>query len=310
MSCYSPYTVGFLADGKTLSFNPNKYSKEYPPFKIPCNKCIACRLDYATQWAIRCVHEASLNEKNIFLTLTYDEKNYVKKLNYSHFQKFIKRLRKSLPDDQKISYFVTGEYGEKFKRPHWHVIIFNYEPSDKEFKYTSQLGDPNYSSDSLKEIWGKGNIEFGAVTLKSASYCARYAAKKLVHGNDCSEFQPISKKSNKSPIGQKFLKLYYKDIFNYGELIVEGKKRPIPRYYERWLKKEHPDKWLDYIENVKLINMTKAEQKETIEKEKYLEQAEKRLESGKLISETTHNEMKRTIFKQKLKQLTENIKDF
>lgn len=41
--------------------------------RIPCGKCIGCRLDYSKNWATRCVLEASQWEHNWFITLTYDE---------------------------------------------------------------------------------------------------------------------------------------------------------------------------------------------------------------------------------------------
>jgi len=42
---------------------------------IPCGRCIGCRLERSRQWAIRCVHEASLHEDNAFITLTYAPEN-------------------------------------------------------------------------------------------------------------------------------------------------------------------------------------------------------------------------------------------
>lgn len=100
MRCTSPSTVGFNADGKTLCWSPKRYSKEYAPFQIPCGKCIACRLENARQTAVRCVHEASMYEKNSFVTLTYSEENLKStKLQYKDFQKFVKALRTHIQDE-------------------------------------------------------------------------------------------------------------------------------------------------------------------------------------------------------------------
>ena len=123
MRCTSPRKVGFQADGKTISWSPKQYSKEYPSFQLPCGKCIQCRLEYARSWAVRCVHEAKMHEENSFVTLTYSDEHLKNpKLQYSDFQKFMKRLR-FVNNDRKIGVFVTGEYGEKNKRPHWHAIF-------------------------------------------------------------------------------------------------------------------------------------------------------------------------------------------
>jgi len=43
----------------------------------------------------------------------------------SHLTKYLKRLRASLNDP--ISYAACGEYGEKFGRPHWHLIVWSHK---------------------------------------------------------------------------------------------------------------------------------------------------------------------------------------
>lgn len=45
------------------------------PIKIPCGKCVGCRLDYSRTWADRCVLEGKSFEHNWFVTLTYDDVN-------------------------------------------------------------------------------------------------------------------------------------------------------------------------------------------------------------------------------------------
>ena len=64
--------------------------------KLPCGQCIGCRLERSRQWAIRCVHEASLYKDNCFLTLTYDDEHLPEdgSLNVRDVQLFLKKLRK------------------------------------------------------------------------------------------------------------------------------------------------------------------------------------------------------------------------
>lgn len=64
------------------------------------------------------MHEASLHERNCFLTLTYDNDHCPsdRSLDYSDFQRFMKRFRKSYPGST-IRFYMAGEYGEKFERP-------------------------------------------------------------------------------------------------------------------------------------------------------------------------------------------------
>lgn len=261
MRCSNPRTVGFQADGKTICWSPKQLSKEFASFQLPCGKCLECRLEYSRQWAIRCIHEAQMHPKNCFITLTYDEKHVTPKLDYSDFQKFMKKLRKLQNDP--IGVFVTGEYGDKTKRPHWHAIIFNWQPSDAKHKYTNDRGDRVFSSETLDRVWGKGITEFGSVTIHSAGYCARYAAKKLAHGYDHDhDFHPISKKSNKHAIGKTWLEKYWPDVFNYGEVILsDGTSCSIPRYYEKWFKENKPQEWARYVTTVKQKRISTAEAK-------------------------------------------------
>lgn len=298
MPCTSPRTVGFLEDGKTLCWSKNKYSKEFATFQLPCGKCLSCRLDYSRQWAIRCVHEAKMHENNCFVTFTYDEKSLPKdgKLDYSHFQQFAQKLRDkifwdylkksgvsnywhSLTEGQKkvfrkehknefnkyrVSYFATGEYGDTTKRPHWHALLFNYRPADQRYKYTSDRGDRVFESEDLKQLWPHGISEFGEVTYDSAAYCARYAAKKLSHGMDGSHpYEPISKKSSLNAIGKTWLESYWPDAFQNGYIVLpDGSTCSIPRYYEKWLKKNQPLAWFQYVTQVKQQQISKAQHEE------------------------------------------------
>lgn len=259
MRCTDPRTVGFKPDGKTIAWSQKDHSKEYATFQLPCGQCLNCRLEYAREWAVRCVHESKMYPNNSFITLTYDDKHLGdNKLEYRDFQLFMKKLRKKLPGQQ-IGFFVTGEYGEKSKRKHWHALIFNWRPQDTVYQFSNDRGDKVYTSAILSSLWPQGNANLGDVTYESAGYCARYAAKKLVHGNDdAHEYKPISKKSSKQAIGKKWLEKYHDDIFNYGELVLNG--RPcgnVPRYYVKWLQKHHPLKWERYVTETKL-NKTQA----------------------------------------------------
>lgn len=278
MRCFNPRTVGFKADGKTISWSQKEYSKEYATFQLPCGKCLGCRLEYARQWAVRCVHEAQMHEQNCFITLTYDEDHVPEKLQYRDFQLFAKKLRKhidknrqnKLDDEIRIGYFVTGEYGDKTKRPHWHAIIFNWRPHDGRLQRTNARGDKAFTSELLSTLWAKGITEFGDVTFESAGYCARYAAKKLIHGHDAdNNFQPISKKSSKHAIGKKFVEKYHESIFNLGIInLPNGSQCSIPRYYEKWLQKNRPDRWVKWITQKKLENTNKAKEKNDKETER------------------------------------------
>lgn len=312
MRCTSPRTVGFHPDGKTLCWSPKDFSKEYSTFQLPCGKCIECRLDYARQWAIRCVHEAQMHEKNCFITLTYSDSCLKSpKLDYTDFQKFMKKLR--LTQNEPIGMFVTGEYGERNKRPHWHAILFNWSPTDLTYRRTTDNGDKIYSSKTLDRIWGNNDsesapTEIGDVTFQSAGYCARYAAKKLVHGKDEDhEFHPISKKSSKHAIGKKWLEKYWPDVFLHGRTILaDGTETSIPRYYEKWFKENHPEHWCDYVTRTKRKIIEDASRVETQQQNEWLKMALRR--SWRHSPMLTRNEVRAVIQESKFKQLQNYLK--
>lgn len=253
MRCTRPLRAGFQHDGNSITFRRKEMSQQFATFKLPCGKCLSCRLEYGRQWAVRCVHEASMHDRNSFVTLTYDDDHLTSpRLVYDDFQRFMKRLRKR-NGGERIGYFVTGEYGEINKRPHWHCILFGFSPGDAVPKYRNFRGDQSYSSECLSDLWGQGMVEFGNVTFDSAGYCARYAAKKLVHGHDGEhDFEPISKKSSKYAIGRLWIEKYWPEVFESGIVrLSNGVKCGVPRYYERWFRENHPEEYLDYLIRVK-----------------------------------------------------------
>lgn len=302
MRCTSPRTVGFLSDGKTLCWSQKHYSKEFPTFQLPCSKCLSCRLEYARQWAIRCIHEAMMHEESCFLTLTYDDQHLKsEKLIYKDFQDFMKRLREKYPHKQ-ISYFVTGEYGDKNKRPHWHACIFGHIPEDSKYKYSNDRGDKIFQAETLKSLWPMGISEYGTITFESAGYCARYSAKKLHHGPDGHQYEPISKKSSKHAIGKRWLEKYWQDAFTHGRIILpDGKSCSIPRYYEKWLLKHNPSAWRRYVTEIKHKITLEAETKELqTKKEEKLINLKRSGLKGLQISRT---KVANKILEEKFKQL-------
>ena len=134
MPCYKPINARLYISGKTcqqvIAFNSGPGEK----IKVPCRKCIGCRIDYSRDWAVRCVHEAQMYEDNAFITLTYSEQNVPPDgfLEKQHFQKFMKRLRRHFAP-KTIRFYMCGEYGEEFGRPHYHALLFGIDFADKTF---------------------------------------------------------------------------------------------------------------------------------------------------------------------------------
>jgi len=250
-----------------------------------------------------------MHENNSFITLTYNDENLGdNRLDYKDFQDFMKRLRSKNPHLD-IGMFVTGEYGEESKRKHWHTILFNYRPHDlKEDKKTPR-GDQTYTSQEIAKLWSFGNAIIGQVTFESAGYCARYSAKKLVHGKDDEHnYKPICRMSSKHAIGKRWLEKHWEDVFNHGYIInADGVKSGVPRYYEKWLKRERPGHWRHYRTKVKeeLLLQLLTKEEELAKQEFDLNW--ERLNQGK-PKQISRNETRAQILKQKFDQLQQLLK--
>lgn len=258
MPCYKPLKGFTDAKGQGSPAFTMSQDKQRMML-LPCGQCIGCRLDHAKQWAVRCMHEASMHDDNAFLTLTYAPEHYPDygALNYAHFQSFMKRLRSKVP--QKLRFFMCGEYGEKLERPHYHALIFGLWPHDAEYLKKSDSGHGIYTSNLLDDTWQKGHVFVGSVDYESAGYCARYSMKK-VKLSDASPEEKLShyertlpdgtiyylppefmRCSLKPGIGRSWYDKYaHDDVYPQDEVIVRGRKHKPPRYYDKLLKEDNP----------------------------------------------------------------------
>lgn len=329
MRCLRPRTVGFQADGKTIAWSQKQFSKEFPVFPFPCGKCVECRAEQGSTKAVRCVHESMMHDSNCFITLTYDDR-FLKspRLDLSHVQKFLKRLRARYGEGIGVVY--TGEYGDTEKRPHWHLLVFGWEPRDPEFKYTSDHGDKVYTSRFLgfrdkdevdsfysdprskrfkSMLWKYGVADYGCLTYKSASYVCRYALKKLVHGFDQDhDFHPLHNFRNRIAIGRRWLEKYWRDVFSVGSVILpDGNRHSIPRYYLTWLQREQPEAFVDYVTELKAKRCAELALK--AEKEKLDEDIINwnRLDAGKGF-QRSRLEARRVIVEERIKRLQSHMK--
>lgn len=234
------------AGKRLLTFNPLRAVNSTSPMEIPCNNCMGCKLERSRQWAIRMMHESKLYDSNCFLTLTYSDENVP--INYSldlrHLQLFIKRLRKALP--HKIRFYACGEYGDLKGRPHYHAIMFNYDPPDKK-PHTVINGKLHYSSEALSSLWGLGFATTADVTHASCAYVARYVTKKIktadtfgadryyrlspVDGCFHSVRPEFAVMSRRPGIGSNYVARYKSDFYPSGFIVVDGVKQAPPRFY-------------------------------------------------------------------------------
>lgn len=188
--------------------------------KVPCGKCLMCRLRKAKDWAIKLNKEAKYVKEACMITYTFDSNmlenderckklggnlSFVTKIeNSKHYmQKFIKRLRKKYPD-KNLYYYNIGEYGEINKRPHYHMILFgmNFHETRKE-AWTSKSGHPQYVDETLTYLWGAGRVTIQDLNSKNIVYVAQYTLKKTKEKYINEKYKPKMTFSNKNKIGYK-----------------------------------------------------------------------------------------------------------
>lgn len=264
MACFHPLSAFARVSGQTGSLKI-AFSPPGDPLQLPCGQCIGCRLDRSLQWACRCMHEASLYDDNCFITLTYDDDNLPVdgSLDKSHFQKFMKRLRKRFRG-RSIRYYHCGEYGDKFGRPHYHACLFNFDFTDKEL-FSVRKGVRLYTSGVLSDLWKFGVSSVGDLTFESAAYVARYCLKKK-NGADAEYYyeridedtgeilflEPEYTTMSRRPgIGHSWFSEFSSDVFPWDEVIVRGRVSKPPRYYDSKYEIMDPDGFAEMKEKRK-----------------------------------------------------------
>lgn len=254
-----PEGISFHARGGTVRKRrgKNELSRKAPnilrELDLPCGQCVGCRLERSRQWAVRCMHESQLHESSLFVTLTYDDKHLPPDggLRYRDFQLFMKKLRKTQP---RARFYMCGEYGDQFKRPHYHACLFGVDFLDKVPDRKSPSGELLYRSPTLEKLWTLGYSNFGAVTFESAAYVARYVMKKMTGplqentykrvDADTGEIHQVSpefcRMSLKPGIGAKWLEKYQTDVYPADQVIINGTHAKPPRYYDKKLEATNP----------------------------------------------------------------------
>lgn len=207
--------------------------------QVACGNCVECLSKRAREWSFRIVDESNLYKDNCFITLTYDKAHYPQdgNVNKRDIQLFLKRLRKKIAP-QKIRYFYCGEYGEKRGRPHYHMIIFGWLPSDIYKFFIDDDGVVHYRSKMIEDLWQNGYILITKdITLETALYSASYMQKLNVSDNKQGTAKQFVQMSNRPGIGAR---AFDEKSLVTDKLVIAGKSINLPRYY---LKLAEADGW-------------------------------------------------------------------
>ncbi|WNK13130.1 MAG: replication initiator protein [Microvirus sp.] len=187
------------------------------------------------------------------LNLTYSDEYLPQhgQLFKEDLQRFFKRLRKS---GLKFRYVASGEYGDKTRRPHFHIALFGINFDFDRLPFGRSNGDITYTSETVNKNWKYGQHLIGTLNFESAAYIARYILKKIkglqqpdplytdlqtgevTYPN--SEFLIMSKGIGKTWFNEFFMS----DVFPHASVITSsGSKAPVPRYYKTLLKEVGSD---------------------------------------------------------------------
>jgi len=243
MPCYHPITGWRRRDGSgKITFTSSEGFCDRP-VSINCGRCWGCRARRGQEWAARCLHESQLHEKNCFLTLTYDDEHLPEDggLDVTHWQKFAKRMRKQLGP---FRFYHCGEYGEENKRPHYHALVFGQDFSEDRQLF-KRGKNPLWTSETLSGLWKYGHTSIGRLDYGTASYVARYVMKKLTGERGENEYgqlkPPYATMSRRPGIGAGWIDTYETDIYPADFLIIEGRKLPVPKFYDGRVENRRPD---------------------------------------------------------------------
>ena len=128
----------------------NHVTKKTEEREVPCGNCLHCRMTRLSEWVTRMICESLMYKHVYYVTLTYDSKVLEQRPDIAadtnavvhsfnkfhkpqlapltlckrHTQLFWKRLRKNNPDIV-FAYYLCGEYGHNYGRPHYHAVIWS-----------------------------------------------------------------------------------------------------------------------------------------------------------------------------------------
>ena len=198
---------------------------------VPCGWCINCRISHSQVWSDRI--EMEIKESGgrfLFFTLTYDDDHVrftphgLMTLRPDDHKLFMKRLRIGLQRKgylKPFKFFMCGEYGDRFGRPHMHYLLIGYSV------------DPNIKA-VITRSWPYGlvDIQSPLPTGGCISYVTKYILKRYrgktaldVYDDALPPFQRSSK-----GLGKHYYLSHLKEIDN-EELFIRGRPLKVPMSY-------------------------------------------------------------------------------
>lgn len=149
-------------------------------------------------------------------------------------------------------FYMGGEYGTLYGRPHYHAILFGVAFTDRTYHGRTKAGAKLYKSDTLARLWTRGYSSIGDVTFASAAYIARYVMKKRTGDGNKDTYEIIdpetgeiyfrkkeyNQMSRNPGLGKTWFDKYHQDYIHQDKIrLIDGKEVKPPRYYDKQLKR-------------------------------------------------------------------------
>lgn len=297
-TCEKPTTM-FALTGQTtpsgkqliVSARPAPHVKHTTLLR-QCDQCVGCRVRRRMELALRLEHESQFHDHAWFVTLTYNDEHLPENgsVDIKAIPVFIRALRQKMRP-QKIRYFAVSEYGGQLGRAHYHLILFGPDFPDKKISYVKPsyahysdafvkmfgIGGAKYwTSELIESTWGKGFTQITSVSQATMQYVSKFHVEKVTGEKAADHYTVIDEHGEIHPIeperslmstnpglGRKWIEKYWKTVYPRGHLLGRGGvKFAPPKYYDRWLEKNHLD----------LYNQVKEQREKAIDLELMLEQ--------------------------------------
>lgn len=233
----------------------------YEPRFVPCGKCLHCRNQKVNEWTTRLYAHALYSKNVYYITLDYAPFNesvdtamqlacdtaaawHDLNINHAyglhpillrkeHLQKFFKRLRKNNPK-KSFQYFACGEYGHRFSRPHFHVIVFSNDTfTDSDFQSAWTVNGYRIGNVDFNDLRSNGSfIDNKKNNNLNAKYVFSYVCKYLQKGG--FDFDKIAT--------FEYHKAYFKSL----QKVCTNPDELFPEYAEITDEKVLDDSWQKY----------------------------------------------------------------
>lgn len=171
---------------KRILNRTNHWNESKPLYlTVPCGRCDECRNKQRNDWFVRSFFEwQKKGVTTFFYTLTYNNDNLPKYLGIPcfskrHIQLFLKRLRYYLKGyGITLRYLITSEFGELYKRPHYHAEFFLDKPFSPWSFYRL-----------VEKSWQYGFVKYGdnfgvVSSYHGIAYVTKYITKDESHVDD------------------------------------------------------------------------------------------------------------------------------